>query len=744
MDRRSWLWRRKSSEKSPSGETESSAGSISSFSERFSDDQVLLTHNIQSPEVTSKTAPSDEELNETVKTLSAKLSEALVNIREKEDLVKQHAKVAEEAVSGWEKAEAEVLIQKRLIDTANQKNSILEERISHLDGALKECLRQLRQAREEQEQNVQTSCEWESTKSVLENKLVQLQSQLQSSNANNSNVQDLQFKLEYVEKQNSILKLELVSISKELKLMTSERDLSTHAAETASKQQLESIKKAAKLEAECRMLKAFGQKRSAVNDHKSSAASSAYVEPCTYSLSTTGERLSRVENDSCNMNGLEPNNNDQNSSGFLSSASVSELSQYKHEKSHTRDLIASSLEINLMDDFLEMEKLAARPDTVCESSNGRGAHTSEPIIRTEHRAAISQTDEVEKLAKMEVEKLKLEMELTECQGELKISKEQLEETKDNLIEVRVQFSMENEARRKLEAEFKATITKLKDLTEHSQKMEFEIVELKTKLSMENEARRKLEAEFKATMTKLKDLTEHSKKMEAEIVELKEKLSMENAAKKKTEAEVESVNTMIRNLVERLEEAQIDVVELQAQLITANEAKRAAEAEVEATSVNLKKLEFCLEETEVKCLGIQTQLEMVERMKSGVEAELEATNAKKYVSESQLKATELELQTLLSKVDSLRVELCEERALHLKTATKLQKLEIDHSVIKSASQLQKGTIFGEFKINKDKEMAIAASRFAECQKTIASINWQLKSLASMDDFLIDSDEPLQIQ
>ena len=38
MDRRSWLWRRKSSEKSP-GETESS-GSISSLSERFSDDQV--------------------------------------------------------------------------------------------------------------------------------------------------------------------------------------------------------------------------------------------------------------------------------------------------------------------------------------------------------------------------------------------------------------------------------------------------------------------------------------------------------------------------------------------------------------------------------------------------------------------------------------------------------------------------------------------------------------------------------
>lgn len=40
MDRRSWLWRRKSSEKSP-GETESSG---SSHSERFYDDQVCCLH----------------------------------------------------------------------------------------------------------------------------------------------------------------------------------------------------------------------------------------------------------------------------------------------------------------------------------------------------------------------------------------------------------------------------------------------------------------------------------------------------------------------------------------------------------------------------------------------------------------------------------------------------------------------------------------------------------------------------
>lgn len=52
-----------------------------------------------SPEVTSKAAPVDEEVTD-VKILTEKLSAALLNISAKEDLVKQHAKVAEEAVSG--------------------------------------------------------------------------------------------------------------------------------------------------------------------------------------------------------------------------------------------------------------------------------------------------------------------------------------------------------------------------------------------------------------------------------------------------------------------------------------------------------------------------------------------------------------------------------------------------------------------------------------------------------------------
>ncbi|PHU12224.1 hypothetical protein BC332_19154 [Capsicum chinense] len=52
----------------------------------------------QSPEVTSKAVTIDNEAKESPKKLIEKLSAALVNVTAKEDLVKQHAKVAEEAV----------------------------------------------------------------------------------------------------------------------------------------------------------------------------------------------------------------------------------------------------------------------------------------------------------------------------------------------------------------------------------------------------------------------------------------------------------------------------------------------------------------------------------------------------------------------------------------------------------------------------------------------------------------------
>lgn len=61
--------------------------------------KVYPAQTTLSPEVTSKAAPNEEEVTD-VKTLTDKLAAAFLKISAKEDLVKQHAKVAEEAVSG--------------------------------------------------------------------------------------------------------------------------------------------------------------------------------------------------------------------------------------------------------------------------------------------------------------------------------------------------------------------------------------------------------------------------------------------------------------------------------------------------------------------------------------------------------------------------------------------------------------------------------------------------------------------
>ena len=55
---------------------------------------------------------------------------------------------------GWEKAESETATLRGQLDSAIQQRLAAEDRVSHLDGALKECMRQLRHAREEQEENI--------------------------------------------------------------------------------------------------------------------------------------------------------------------------------------------------------------------------------------------------------------------------------------------------------------------------------------------------------------------------------------------------------------------------------------------------------------------------------------------------------------------------------------------------------------------------------------------------------------
>ncbi|KAI5582533.1 hypothetical protein BDE02_07G092200 [Populus trichocarpa] len=523
MDRRSWLWRRKSSEKSP-GETDSS-GSISSRSERFSDDQVYTIHNPQSPEVTSKSVLTDEDHSDNVRTLTEKLSAALLNISAKEELVKQHAKVAEEAVSGWEKAENDLSALKQQLEDATKKNSALEDRVGHLDAALKECVRQLRQSREEQDERINEAVtkkisEWESTKSELEAQL-----QTAKDEATTSADSDLWKRFDAVEKENMSLKRELLSRAEEIEIRILERDLSTQAAETASKLHLESIKKLAKLEAECRKLKAMARKASAANDYKSLTASSIGDESITDRQSDIGERLLAVESHSCKMSGLEMNECDPSCSDSRACAHATEFDQYKNWKPIGRNRTVHSVEINLMDDFLEMERLAAFPYTL----SGRSYLEAEPVSdkgngsgnpwKEELESMINRTAELEeKLDKMEEEKNKSEMALTKCQRQLETLRSHLHEADTKIGELQAKLALANESSQAREEEMKDIEAKSEETKSQLRIAEAEIKTLLSKvvsLDSEVEKERALSTENAVKSQQLED--ELSKmKCEAEL------------------------------------------------------------------------------------------------------------------------------------------------------------------------------------------------------------------------------------
>lgn len=440
---------------------------------------------------------------------------------------------------------------KQQLEAAALKNSALEDRVGHLDGALKECVRQLRHAREEQDQKIQEAVakkasEWDFTKSELESELVELQSQLQATKMKSLTPcdTDLHPKLDVAEKEKSGLKQLLLSRTEELEIRTIERDLSTQAAETASKQHLESIKKVAKLEAECRRLKAMSRKISAANDLRSVTASSVYVESFTDSQSDSGERLLVAESDSHKISGLEHNERESGHTDSWASALISELDQFKNEKALGRNLMVPSVEIDLMDDFLEMERLAALPETQNGSSCPESGalldqpHVGEGPLKAKLEAMINRTVELEeKLEKMEMEKVEMDLSLAECQHQLKTSRDRLTEAETKLVELQTQLAMANEART-------ATSTELKTATAKRESAESQLLvvqaEIKTLLSKVGS----LEEELQKDKVFSGEAVAKCQKLEDEILRMKCEVEIPNAAIFKEDLKIKQVSLLI--------------------------------------------------------------------------------------------------------------------------------------------------------------------------------------------------------
>ncbi|KAI3826789.1 hypothetical protein L1987_00845 [Smallanthus sonchifolius] len=674
MDRRSWLWRRKSSEKS-TGETESSGGSVSSHSERFSDDQVYLNQNSQSLEVASTVDPRKSEHNHVVKALSEKLSEALLTINAKEQIVNQHAKVAEEAVSGWEKAEREVVALRQQVEVLTARNSTLEDRVVHIDEALKECLRQLRQTREEKEQIANEA---------LEKKISESESSLTSIDTN------LHHKLEMIEKENSDLKHQISSMAEELEIRIIERDLSNQAAEQASKQRLDSAKKVAKLEAECRRLNSALKK---ANDHQ---------------LKTR------------------------------KMPSITENGDFKETSRFGRTRMDSFVEIDLMNDFLEMERLVALPGSSEVEERLKTVESLEIVLKERE----NELKEAEyKLAERENELIvsrnrleEAESKLADCENELKVSRNRFEEVESKLAECETELKVSRhrleEAESKLsehENELKASRTPLEEAESKLSKYENELKASRNQLEEAESKLSKYENELKASRNQLEEA-------ESKLYDQENELKASRKLLKESEFKLIERENELKASRMRLEEAEFKLAEHENELKLSRYQLEKAESELAEFEIELNASTYLLEEAEFKLHNTTSRLEMSE-------AGREAASMKKEEAESRCKALEAEIEILVSKVDYLENTIHKERDISRQTEVKYQDLKdevsrLQHEVQDTNSRTR-AEEFKFLKIKQDTELAMAGSKFAECQKTIASLSRQLKALATLDDFLIDT-------
>lgn len=193
--------------------------------------------------------------------------------------------------AGWEKAEAEALALKNHLESVTLAKLTAEDRASHLDGALKECMRQIRNLKEEHEQKLQEvvltrTKQWDKIKLEFEAKIVNLDQEILRSAAENvaisrslqersnmllkineeksqaeADIELLKSNVESCQREINSLKYELHVVSKELEIRNEEKNMSMRSAEVANKQHIEGVKKITKLEAECQRLRGLVRKK---------------------------------------------------------------------------------------------------------------------------------------------------------------------------------------------------------------------------------------------------------------------------------------------------------------------------------------------------------------------------------------------------------------------------------------------------------------------------------------------------
>ncbi|GER26593.1 hypothetical protein STAS_02244 [Striga asiatica] len=426
MDKRSWPWKKKLSDKQ--GADKAAASELdAALAEKEKQEaskkpkyvQISMesyTHLIGLQDQVKLYEEQVQSLEDEVKEMTQKLSLANTEMTNKENLVKQHVKVAEEAVSGWEKAEAEAAALKTHLESVTLLKLTAEERGSHLDGALKECMRQIRNLKDDHEKKLQDLILskqnlFDKTKLDMESRIADLDRDLVMSAAENAalsnalvqlseeksraeaEIETLERKIESCEKEVSSLKYELYVAQKEVEIRNEEKNMSVRSAEVANRQHLEGAKKIAKLEAECQRLRglvrkklpgpaALAQMKLEVQSlgpnsaHFPEFGSQKYLkenELLTERLLATEEEMKMLKE------ALAKRNSELQASRSLYAKLEAEIQASGEQKSEKNvdspnksEYASRSNDLDLMDDFVEMEKLAYLSNVDLDNNSNTG------------------------------------------------------------------------------------------------------------------------------------------------------------------------------------------------------------------------------------------------------------------------------------------------------------------------------------------------------------------------------------
>uniref|UniRef100_M1D8V2 Filament-like plant protein n=1 Tax=Solanum tuberosum TaxID=4113 RepID=M1D8V2_SOLTU len=175
---------------------------------------------------------------------------------------------------------------------------------------------------------------------------------------------------------------------------------------------------------------------------------------------------------------------DQSCSDSWASTLISKLDQFQHEKVMPKTLAARSLEIDIMDDFLEMERVAAVFEIVNKVSSlisdvvVDDSSSEENPLSAEYETLSQRVVELEqKMEKIEADKVELENALSESRDALKVSDLQLKDAQIKIEETQKELDTVNELKELLEFQ-------LSGMEIESRTMSANIDSLKTELERE--------------------------------------------------------------------------------------------------------------------------------------------------------------------------------------------------------------------------------------------------------------------